>query len=90
VSRLCVRKTLLGHSNCRQQPQHIDYNDDSEVWELGTLHFRATFVIALEDFTGLMVMRDSLEKHAGMLEEITLTAGDVLCFHSLLVHMLVQ
>ena len=43
-------------------------------------------LIALENDTKLLVMRDSLENYNGELEAIDLEAGDVLIFHALLIH----
>ena len=74
---------ILANGKVGAQPAHCDIRDKSHLWcEDPPL----SGLIALENGTKLLVMRDSLENYNGELEAIELEAGDVLIFHALLIH----
>jgi hypothetical protein len=74
---------VLANGICGAQPAHCDIRDQSHLWENDP---PLSGIVALENGTSLLIMRDSLEDYGGKLEKVVLNAGDVLVFHGLLVH----
>ena len=78
-----VDPVIISNGNTAAQPAHCDIKDQSHLWREDP---PLSGIIALEDNTLLLVMRNSLESYEGQLEAVALNAGDVLIFHALLVH----
>ena len=71
------------NGKCKAQPPHVDIADDSDEWQ-HDIPFAA--LMAIEDDTSILLMKDSIEDHTGELQEVMLDAGDVLFMHGLCVH----
>ena len=78
-----VDAAILANGKVGAQPAHCDIRDQSHLWRDDP---PLSGLISLENYTKLLVMRDSLENYNGELEAIELEAGDVLIFHALLIH----
>ena len=84
VGRVCNNRCLCACQGiCGAQPAHCDIRNQSHLWENDP---PLSGIVALENGTSLLILRDSLEDYGGKLEKVVLNAGDVLVFPGLLVH----